>query len=65
MYHLFKPFNHQINNHWLNTEAFSGQEHKSHQAVCQDVTGSEGCGCGLRDGASSSCSDMQRVLSCA
>lgn len=36
-----KPFNNQINNHWINTEAFSGLKHKSHQAVCQDVTVSE------------------------
>lgn len=27
MSHLFKPFNHQINNHWINTKAFSDLKH--------------------------------------
>ena len=33
MSHPFKPFNQQINNHWINTEAFSEHKHKSGSAV--------------------------------
>lgn len=40
-----KTFNHQINSHWINMEAFfPGQKHKSAQGVCQDVTVSEESG---------------------